>query len=120
METAANSIKTLKNMYKGNNIFLGGMLILQIRNLTNLRCQRRLELDRKKLADTSEPAANNIQTINNYRYEVNNMFLGKTLILQSFEILGVSACWNGLGGGGNGGNKNMAKKCFARLKTVFL
>jgi hypothetical protein len=44
-ETAANSIRTLKNMYKGNNIFLEEMLILQIRNLTNLRCQRPLELD---------------------------------------------------------------------------
>ena len=41
-ETAANSIRTLKNMYKENNIFLGEMLILQIRNL---RCQRPLELD---------------------------------------------------------------------------
>jgi hypothetical protein len=29
-ETAANSIRTLKNMYKGKNIFLGEMLILQI------------------------------------------------------------------------------------------
>ena len=42
LEIAANSIRTLKNMYKGNNIFLGEMLILQIRNL---RCQFPLELD---------------------------------------------------------------------------
>jgi hypothetical protein len=41
-ETAANSIRTLKNMYKGNNIFWGEMLILQIRNL---RYQHPLELD---------------------------------------------------------------------------
>ena len=60
---------------------------------------KKREKKRKKSADTSEPAANSIQTINNYRYKGNNMFWGKTLILQSFEILGVSACWNGLGGG---------------------
>ncbi len=80
---------------------------------------KKIEKKRKKLADTSEPAANSIQTINNYRYEGNNMFWGRTLILQSFEILGVSACWNGLGGG-NGGNKNMAKKMFCKIKNSFL
>jgi hypothetical protein len=85
-------------------------------------CVRRIkkrEKKRKKLADTSEPAANSIQTINNYKYEGNNMFWGKTLILQSFKILGVSACWNGLGGG-NGGNENTAKKMFCKIKNSCL